>query len=294
MVVSSQVNLFFEQAREKITSFLTDFVNKNIEEPLLRDACLHLLTRGKMLRGLAAFSVLKTLCPQANVENYLGEISSLELVQCFTLIHDDLPAMDNAQMRRGVETVHRKYGEAIAILAGDELFALAFNAILSGSSTPKQKLKLVDQLSQTISKVIQGQAFELELSGKAQDLQTIEKVISLKTTSLIVASFKFGGILANAKKTTLSALEQIATYSGLAYQAKDDLLCVTAIQSDVGKTLETDTLLGRPTIISVLGVYGAKAYFEQKMKLSKEALHSLFQRENLLEEFLNLLEKRKR
>lgn len=247
-----------------------------------------------MLRAISAIATLLTLKPNENLDDYLPEIASLELVQSFSLIHDDLPALDNASLRRGVESVHKKFGEPAALLAGDELLCLAFRSIALGRVGTERKTILLEELTSAISQVIQGQSLELELTGKKPSLSQVELVMRLKTASLISCSLLFGGILAEADEESLSLIRKVGIAAGIAYQVKDDLISVTGKEEEVGKSLSADDILGRPTIVSVLGYEAAENYFQTKMNQAREALKQLAGEVSLLSQLLDILEQRVR
>ncbi len=247
-----------------------------------------------MLRALSAIATLLTFAREADISRYLSEISSLELFQSFTLIHDDLPSLDNSPLRRGVESVHRKFGEAVALLAGDMLFGLAFRAISNGGSTPAQREKLTEELSRAASEVIQGQALELEFSGVEADFTDVEKIIRMKTASLFIASFRFGAILADTDQSVFETISALSERVGLAYQAKDDLLSVVGAVDFVGKSLASDAILGRPTLVSVLGVRATEDYFEEKMREANRYLQELGPQAMLLKSLVTILYERRK
>jgi len=294
IAVSNEFESFYASCREKLSLYLESFIGKEIEQERLRQASLHILTRGKMFRAFAALVSLKTLQPGCDVSLFMPETASLELVQCFTLIHDDLPALDNASLRRGVESVHAKFGEAWAILAGDSLLNLAYKAICLGQTSPAQKIQLIEALANALESVIEGQALELSLSGRTVSLEEVEKIMALKTASLISASFAFGAILAQADAESLSTLQEIGRLVGIAYQAKDDTFSVLGSEEKAGKSLSADEALGRPTIVAVLGIDGTINYFNEKMAQAKQSLARLPGDRSLLEHFLAVLSAREK
>jgi len=269
-------------------------VSASLEEENLRCATLHLLTRGKMLRGIFAVASLLALNPNASAEEFISEVASLELAQCFTLIHDDLPALDNAKMRRGVEAVHIKFGEAVAILAGDALLNLAYQAIAQGKTDCRCKADLLDCLTKALTQVIEGQSLELSLSGRKVSLKQSEKIMSLKTASFIAASFEFGAILVGASAKIRSKFRAVGHHIGLAYQARDDLLSVTHTEQKLGKSVDADELLGRPTIVSVLGIDETRKWFEKKMEHADALIRELPCEKLLLVQLLEELKKRQK
>ena len=292
--MSNEFESFYASCREKLVLYLEEFVGKEIEEKRLREASLHILTRGKMFRAVAALVCLETLQPGAELSRFMPEVASLELVQCFTLIHDDLPALDNASLRRGVESVHARFGEAWAILAGDSLLNLAYKSICLGQTSAGQKIQLVDTLANALESVIEGQALELSLSGRTVSLKEAEKIMALKTASLISASFMFGAILAQADEESSLTLKEMGRLVGIAYQAKDDTFSVLCSEEKAGKSLSADEALGRPTIVAVLGVEGTIEYFNEKMAQATRLIARIKGDTSMLERFLTVLSKREK
>ena len=267
---------FHEEVRVRLAPFLQDYLEEKLPAGKLRDACAHLLCRGKMVRATAALAAAESFQPGFPVGQGLPEAASLEFVQTFTLIHDDLPEMDNADIRRGVPSVHREFGSDYALLAGDTLLDLGFLVIVEkAKSPPETKLGIIEALSRAIRDVMEGQARELALSGKAPKLEEVEQMQWLKTGSLIAASFRIGALLAHADVRETEKLEELTRLLGRAYQVKDDLLSVEGEQVEIGKTLRTDELLERPTMVRALGLAGARRYFERLQAEVGKALDAM-------------------
>jgi len=267
---------FHADVRSRLAPFLQSCVEERFRPSRLRDACMHLLVRGKMLRATVALATLATYRPASAITDFLAEAAALELVQTFTLIHDDLPAMDNADMRRGVPSVHRRFGEDYALLAGDALLDLGFLVVMENAeSLPGRKVKVLRALAGAVRDIMEGQALELSLSGREPELVKVEEMQWLKTGSLISASFQIGGILAGIRKAQQAGLDRFARLLGKAFQVKDDLLSEEGVQQEVGKTLESDKLLGRPTMVRVLGRQGAQDYLKRLQDEATRALDAL-------------------
>ncbi len=178
---------------------------------------------GKRIRPIIAIESAKACC--GKIIEALPAAAAVELVHTYSLIHDDLPAMDNDDLRRGKPTCHKKYGQANAILAGDALLTLAFN-ILVKNSRPAIAVKMVEELSGAIGAegMVMGQALDLEFQGKIKNRVLRYKVNILKTAKLFSAAAKMGGLAANAKAKEIKALGQFGLDFGLSFQMVDDSL----------------------------------------------------------------------
>lgn len=267
---------FHAQTCNLLTPFLRAYLEESLPDGKLRDASMHILCRGKMLRATAALATAVSYRPAFAIEEALPEVAALELVQTFTLIHDDLPVMDNADFRRGVPSVHRQFGEGYALLAGDLLLNLGFLVLVEKArSSPKRKLKMIQALSRAVRDIMEGQALELALSGKKVELPAVERMQWLKTGSLIAAAFRIGGLLAGIGRGELASLNKFARFLGSAYQVKDDLISAEGEPEEVGKSLEADALLERPTMVRALGLKRAQVYFERLHADARKSLDAL-------------------
>jgi geranylgeranyl pyrophosphate synthase len=266
---------FYQRVRPQIASFLAEFTENRIGDDNLRRACLHLIGRGKLIRPAALLAVAEALRPGIGSSNCIHAASAVELVHTFTLIHDDLPELDDAALRRGVPAVHVEFGHALALLAGDALFNLAFAALLEAPFADKDKRESVlCELTGSITAVIEGQVRELALSGRDITLAEVEQVEQLKTARLFACALVCGAVIADAFPAQIDAVRRFGLILGQAYQIKDDLISATGDSRTAGKSLEPDELLQRPTVVRLLGVEGARARFKE---VNAEALAVLQQ-----------------
>ncbi len=206
--------------------------------------------------------------------------AALECVHCYSLVHDDLPAMDNDALRRGQPTAHKKFDEATAILAGDGLLTFAFD-ILSRPEThpdPAVRIELVHALSRAagLGGMAGGQMLDLAAEGRfgAQQLGEAEvrMLQAMKTGALLRFACQAGGILAAATPAQRQALERYGAAVGEAFQIADDLLDVEGDPALVGKSTGKDAVAGKATMVSVLGAAGAKARLRQLVAVAEQAL----------------------
>ncbi|PCO06175.1 geranyl transferase [Microbulbifer flavimaris] len=200
--------------------------------------------------------------------------AALECIHAYSLIHDDLPAMDDDDLRRGRATCHIAYDEATAILAGDALQTLAFELLLHSEAEAHLKVRLMEELAAGSGArgMVSGQAIDLAAVDHQLDLEQLEQMHRLKTGALICASARIGALLGGADEVQLGAVSRYADAIGLAFQVQDDILDVTADTATLGKTQGADAARNKPTYVSLLGLDGARQKLEG---LYQEALDAL-------------------
>ncbi len=202
--------------------------------------------------------------------------AALECVHCYSLVHDDLPAMDDDDLRRGKPTVHVAYDEATAILAGDALLTVAFE-ILADEKThpdPRVRIDLVRELALASGSqgMVGGQMIDLSASEISMDEHTIHRLQKMKTGALISFAAEAGAIMAHASKQAHASLQGYARDLGLAFQIADDLLDVEGTEEEVGKAVGKDKDAGKATLVSIMGVERAR---QQAQILSEQAIEHL-------------------
>lgn len=222
-----------------------------------------------------------------------GEISAdtdrvacaVELMHAYSLIHDDLPAMDNDDLRRGKPSCHIAFGEATAILAGDALQTLAFEQLtMMSDMSPDAALTLIGVLARAVGAggMVGGQAIDIAATDHAISLQELEHMHRRKTGDLIVASVVMGAMTTRCEPTALNALTDYALALGLAFQVKDDILDIESATATIGKRQGADQQLNKPTYGALLGIDNAKEKLRQLHEQSLIALTQLDSRADLL------------
>lgn len=207
---------------------------------------------------------------------------AVEMIHTFTLIHDDLPAMDNSDYRRGKPTNHKLFGEGIAILAGDALNTLAFNLIADTPAASKE-------LSTALFKVVEGQVSDLESSDKKVSLKELRSIHQWKTAALLKACVRGTGRLCGASAAKLKALTNYADHLGLAFQIADDILDVTSTRKKLGKPVKADVGKGFPFVI---GLERSREMAEQERGKSLAALRGFDQHACQLRDLVEFVVKR--
>ncbi len=242
-----------------------------------------LLGGGKRLRALLCFAVYEA-CGGTDPKKILPVGAALECVHAMSLIHDDLPCMDDDELRRGKPTCHRAFDEATALLAGDALLVLSFE-LLAGlpeenlAFTASQKIELLLFLSKAVGArgMTAGQMEDLELTGKAEStcLDQLKVLHALKTGALIEASVLLGAIAAEASVVQREALREYSQSLGLAFQVADDLLDSSGSTAELGKTSGKDRAQGKSTFPECLGLEASQAYCVELVTAAKAGLQSV-------------------
>ena len=232
------------------------------------------LDGGKRLRPLLALAACEAV--QGDPAVAMRAACAVELIHAYSLVHDDMPCMDNDVLRRGKPTVHVKYGEAQALLAGDALQALAFELLVpdDGSGPAALSARLCRQLAVAAgaSGMAGGQAVDLASVGVALDQKALEGMHRLKTGALLQASVMMG---ASTAALDAAVLRQLSTYGaciGLAFQVVDDILDVTTDSATLGKTAGKDAAADKPTFVSLMGLESAQAYADEVLDQAHQAL----------------------
>lgn len=237
---------------------------------------------GKRVRPLLVFASCQAL--GGDIKQAYGAACAVELIHAYSLVHDDLPAMDDDALRRGQPTTHIAFDEAYAILAGDALQSLAFDALCDETLSPvscEQRLDMLQILAKAsgAAGMVGGQAIDLSSVGKAISQTTLELMHQHKTGALIQASVQLGAIASN--QATPQALQQLTAYAqaiGLAFQVQDDILDVISDTQTLGKQQGSDIEHAKPTYPALLGLEQAKQYAETLRNQAQQALKEFDQR----------------
>lgn len=265
---------YLERSRDTIEAALDDALSPEHPEQL-RDAMRYsLLAGGKRLRPILCLAACELACGENKLA--VPTAVALEMIHTMSLIHDDLPAMDNDDLRRGRPTSHKVYGEAIAILAGDALLTQAFEmvALRSPGVPPDRLLKVVGELSRVAGApgLVGGQVVDMESEGKQVDLATLEYIHLHKTGALLSACVISGATIGGADDKLIAALRVYAHGIGLAFQIIDDILDVTASSKVLGKTAGKDLTADKTTYPKLLGLEESRRRAENLIIEAQEAL----------------------
>ncbi len=278
--------------QQRIDAALERWVPPETAEPLTIHRAMRysLFAGGKRVRPLLAIAAADAVSDLA--EGIENAACTLELIHTYSLIHDDLPALDNDDLRRGQATCHKVFGDAMAILAGDALLTLAFQVLAQLPAPPHVKVRLIEELScaaGTIGGMIGGQVNDLEGSGKHPDARLLESIHRAKTGALLRASVRMGGIYAGASAEQLDALTQYGEHIGLAFQIVDDLLDVEQPSAALGKTAGKDAEQHKITFPAVYGLERSREMAEEERRFALMALQPFDERAERLRELASLI-----
>jgi farnesyl diphosphate synthase len=268
----------FDDDIQKINAHLTQNISRFVENQHLRDICLYaLMSGGKRLRALLVLEFCRVFGGQDS--HALMTASAVEMVHCYSLIHDDLPAMDNDDIRRGKPTLHKKYDDATAILAGDGLLTLAFEILSAYETHPNAHIRcmMISKLASCsgLTGMVAGQYRDMDLLPDYNPnlLDDIVQMQYQKTGALIVASCVMGALCGEQMdKDILSMVTDYAVHIGKAFQIKDDLLDVLSHSSIIGKATQKDSTAGKNTIISIMGIVAAQEKLDYHIRTARGIL----------------------
>ncbi|TWT16572.1 polyprenyl synthetase family protein [Streptococcus sp. sy010] len=278
----------------KIDQAMLDFyAQANVSEHLVEAIGYSIKAGGKRIRPLLCLQVLEGFGLELTKSHY-QVAASVELIHTGSLIHDDLPAMDNDDFRRGMPTNHKQFGEAMAILAGDALFLDPF-ALLAETDLPeKVRLALISELSRASGSfgMVAGQALDMLGEGKRLDLEDLRKIHANKTGQLLTFPFVAAGLMTQQSAEVLDKLRQVGQLVGLAFQVRDDILDVTADFDTLGKTPKKDLLADKSTYPSLLGLENSKKILNESLDRVQEIFAELRQEQGFqADDILNTIER---
>lgn len=246
------------------------------DETLLKSMLYSIDAGGKRIRPLLLLATIAGFEKEIDLGAYQVS-AALELIHTYSLIHDDLPAMDNDQLRRGLPTNHMKFGAGMATLAGDGLLTEAFHLLSRADLDGELRLLLVQNLAKASGSfgMVAGQAADVQAEGKLLNLQEMAYIRQRKTGALFTFALTAGGLLAQQEESVIALLAVLAEHLGLAFQIRDDLLDVTATTAQLGKNVGHDAALNKSTYPALLGVEKSYQLLAAELAASKESLKKL-------------------
>ena len=249
------------------------YETKQIAPRLVESILYSVHAGGKRIRPLLLLELLEAFHAPI-LEAHFQVAAALEMIHTGSLIHDDLPAMDNDDYRRGQLTNHKKFGEDIAILAGDSLFLDAFGCVAEADLPASIRVQLIALLSDAsgTAGMVAGQVLDMEGEGASLTLDQLQVIHANKTGRLLAYPFQAAGILLELEPAVATLLEEIGLHLGLAFQIRDDILDVTADFASLGKTPQKDLQAEKSTYPALLGLDGAQAYLDRELDACEDLL----------------------
>jgi geranylgeranyl diphosphate synthase type II len=268
------VTTYMARRAEEVNAWLETLTPSEMVPPQILHRAMRysLLGTGKRLRPILVLASGEAL--GGSVDELMPAACAIEMIHCYSLIHDDLPAMDNDDLRRGRPTCHKAFGEAIAILAGDALLTRAFEVLASietegGEPDYAKQVRVIREVAAaagTVEALIGGQVADIENEKKQVSDATLEYIHRSKTGAMIRASVVVGGIIAGASESQIEKLSDYGARIGLAFQVADDILDVTSTSEQLGKTPGKDQAALKATYPAIHGIPASEARAEQLVK----------------------------
>ena len=249
------------------------YETKQIAPRLVESILYSVHAGGKRIRPLLLLELLEAFHAPI-LEAHFQVAAALEMIHTGSLIHDDLPSMDNDDYRRGQLTNHKKFGEDLAILAGDSLFLDAFGCVVEADLPASIRVQLIALLSDAsgTAGMVAGQVLDMEGEGASLTLDQLQVIHANKTGRLLAYPFQAAGILLELEPAVATLLEEIGLHLGLAFQIRDDILDVTADFASLGKTPQKDLQAEKSTYPALLGLDGAQAYLDRELDACEDLL----------------------
>ncbi|MFD1484344.1 polyprenyl synthetase family protein [Lacticaseibacillus baoqingensis] len=288
-MLDPRTQAYLPQIKATLEAYLQDLL-----VPALAKAMRYsLMAGGKRLRPLLLLAVVDTF--GGEVAQALPAAAGIECLHTYSLIHDDLPAMDNDDLRRGHPTSHKQFGEALAILAGDGLQSAAFELLGQTQTSPAQLQACLQVFAQAVGAngMVGGQVLDMQGEGQHLTLAQLKQLHALKTGALIEAAVHLGAILAAISAADLDALQRFAAAFGIAFQIQDDINDVTKTSAELGKTANKDVSEHKNTYPGLLGLPQAQAAMAEQLQLAQTALMQLSRPAPQLAAFLTYFDKEK-
>ncbi|MFD1358122.1 polyprenyl synthetase family protein [Fictibacillus halophilus] len=285
---------YLRDKKQLVEDRMIGYLNRLNAPATLKESMLYSISAGgKRLRPILALAVMESF--QKDPEFVLDAACAIEFVHTYSLIHDDLPSMDNDDYRRGKLTSHKVYGEAQAILAGDALLTESFSLVTDNVFlNTDQKVRLLSVLSRAAGAegMVGGQVEDLEGENKELSLKELESIHEKKTGKMLECSVLTGGIAADATEGELLALQLYARHIGIAFQIQDDILDITGNQDELGKPIGSDEANLKTTYPKLLGLDGAQKEMENHIRISLEHLGKINRNTGILASIADYIIKR--
>ncbi|MDT8862533.1 polyprenyl synthetase family protein [Alkalihalobacillus sp. MEB130] len=294
--MNHELTSFLKEIKGQVEARLPQHIERlSVPERLAEAMIYSLEAGGKRIRPALLLATIQ--CFDKRIESGLDVACAMEMIHTYSLIHDDLPAMDDDDMRRGKPTNHKVFGEALAILAGDALLTYSFELVAKmeqAEVSAEQKLLLIQEIAKAAGPegMVGGQVADIEGENKSLSLEELVYIHHHKTGDLLTASIVSGAIIAGASEGDIGNLRMFAKELGLMFQIKDDILDVEGDQETIGKPIGSDDGNNKSTYPNLLGLDGAKMKLNEHMLQAKEYLYRVDMNHELLLTLTNYVAER--
>ncbi|MCY8025712.1 polyprenyl synthetase family protein [Bacillus sonorensis] len=291
--MTNRLDEFLNTRKALIEQRLPLYIQKLQAPSTLKQSMLYSLEAGgKRLRPILVLALLHAYGKKE--EDGIPVGCAVEMIHTYSLIHDDLPCMDDDDLRRGKPTNHKIYGEATAVLAGDALLTESFKMItthVSAEVPAEKRLRLVNELISAAGAegMVGGQILDMEAESKPISLQELQSIHEGKTAKLLSFSVIAGAILADAPEEEIEKLREFSHHIGIGFQIRDDILDLEGSEDKIGKRIGSDTSNGKSTYPSLLSLEGAKQKLDEHIKKAKQLISELSLEQDLLYELCDMI-----
>nr|WP_279326573.1 farnesyl diphosphate synthase [Bacillus kexueae] len=289
-----RISSFLKKRKSEIEEILPTFVSSLQAPETIKESMVYSLSAGgKRIRPALVLAMLHSYGRNEKIGFPIA--CAIEMIHTYSLIHDDLPCMDDDDLRRGKPTNHKVFGEAMAVLAGDGLLTESFRIVAEQEELPfSKRIQLIIELAKAagVEGMVGGQVLDIEGEGQALTLEELKSIHEHKTGKLLEVSMVAGAILSDAPNQEIQVIRKIAYHLGIAFQIRDDILDIEGEEEKIGKPVGSDTLNEKTTYPSLLTMEGAKTKLVEHVETAKQYLHTLSINTELLEELCDLIASR--
>lgn len=290
----SELSDFLQSRKKAIETQLPTYIKELDAPETIKEAMLYSLNAGgKRLRPIFVLALLQAYGKREELG--MATACAIEMIHTYSLIHDDLPCMDDDDLRRGKPTNHKVFGEAVAVLAGDGLLTQSFSLLVNDPyCSVENKLRLVSELVKAAGAagMVGGQIADMQGEAKALSLDELQSIHENKTGKLLQYSIISGAILADAPEDDIAKLRKIGYHLGLAFQIRDDILDIEGNEQIIGKPVGSDTLNEKTTYPKLLTMQGAKTKLDEHINQAKELIENLSVQSSILVSICELIANR--
>lgn len=284
---------------EQTEQYMKAYTRSLADSPAKLTECVEYSLFGPGKRVRPALAIFCSQAVGGTLEQALPCAAAVEMIHCFSLIHDDMPAMDNDDLRRGRPTNHKVYGEAMAILGGDALNTMAFELLAKNVADPKLAITLIKELALATGPegMIGGQVLDTchpdeAKNGSAGNLTDLQRIHRMKTGALIKGACRMGALAGGANADQMKLIDSYGTAIGLAFQIMDDILDVTSTTEQMGKRTQKDAGIGKLTYPGLVGLEKSREYLAQQVKVTDEVTGKLGSNAAMLRELSRYMAER--